>query len=79
MPRDVSLGLPERRKAVGGMLLSMALTSFLTGVTVNHPGVSSVRQLLATAPERTMYTQFGFTDLARSRRWMERPAQPGSV
>ena len=24
---------PERRKAVGGMLLSMALTSFLTGVT----------------------------------------------
>ena len=25
--------LPERRKAVGGMLLSMALTSFLTGVT----------------------------------------------
>jgi N-acetylglucosamine PTS system EIICBA or EIICB component len=25
--------MPERRKAVGGMLLSMALTSFLTGVT----------------------------------------------
>jgi len=25
--------LPERRKALGGMLLSMALTSFLTGVT----------------------------------------------
>jgi len=25
--------LPEKRKAVGGMLLSMALTSFLTGVT----------------------------------------------
>ena len=25
--------LPERRKAVGGMLLSMAMTSFLTGVT----------------------------------------------
>ncbi len=25
--------LPERRKAVGGMLLSLALTSFLTGVT----------------------------------------------
>ena len=25
--------LPERRKAVGGLLLSMALTSFLTGVT----------------------------------------------
>ena len=25
--------LPERRKAVGGMLLSMALTAFLTGVT----------------------------------------------
>jgi N-acetylglucosamine PTS system EIICBA or EIICB component len=25
--------LPERRKAVGGMLMSMALTSFLTGVT----------------------------------------------
>lgn len=25
--------LPERKKAVGGMLLSMALTSFLTGVT----------------------------------------------
>ena len=24
---------PERRKAVGGMLLSLALTSFLTGVT----------------------------------------------
>ena len=25
--------LPERRKAVGGLLLSLALTSFLTGVT----------------------------------------------
>src|SRR6185369_12001324 len=25
--------LPERRKAVGGMLTSMALTAFLTGVT----------------------------------------------
>jgi PTS system N-acetylglucosamine-specific IIC component len=25
--------LPERRKAVGGMLLSLALTAFLTGVT----------------------------------------------
>src|SRR6188474_2099987 len=25
--------LPERRKAVGGLLASMALTSFLTGVT----------------------------------------------
>ena len=24
---------PERRRAVGGLLLSMALTSFLTGVT----------------------------------------------
>jgi len=28
-----STALPERRKAVGGMLASMALTSFLTGVT----------------------------------------------
>jgi hypothetical protein len=57
----------------------LGLGSFLVGVTANHPGVSSVRQLLATAPERTMYTQFGYTDLPRSRRWMERPAQPGSV
>ena len=33
VPGDVSHGAPERRKAVGGMLFSMALTSFLTGVT----------------------------------------------
>ena len=29
----VTLAKPERRKAVGGMLLSLALTSALTGVT----------------------------------------------
>ncbi len=33
LPRDVSRGAPERRRAAGGLLLSMALTSFLTGVT----------------------------------------------
>ena len=27
---------PERRKAVGGLLLSLALTSLLTGVTEDH-------------------------------------------
>ena len=33
LSRHVSHRAPEQRKAVGGMLLSMALTSFLTGVT----------------------------------------------
>jgi hypothetical protein len=51
--------------------------AFLTDVTVNHPGVASTRQFLATAPERTLYTHFGYVDLPRTRRWMERPPQPG--
>jgi GNAT superfamily N-acetyltransferase len=67
---DVFVAADERGHGLG---------SFLTGVTVNHPGVSSVRQFLATAPERTLYANFGYVDLPGTRRWMERPPQPGSA
>ena len=67
---DVFIAAPERGRGLG---------SFLVGVTAGHPGVRDVRQLLATALDRTMYTQFGYVDLPRTRRWMERPAQPGSA
>ena len=52
--------LPERRAAVGGMLLSMALTSFLTGVTEPiefsfmflAPGLYALHALLTGPPWR---------------------------
>ena len=50
------------------------LGSFLTEVATSHPEVASLRQVLSTAPERTLYRQFGFGNLRTPERWQERPA-----
>ncbi len=54
------------------------LGSFLVQVATGHPDVAGIRQVLSTAPERTLYRQFGFGGLAAPERWMERrPARRG--
>jgi GNAT superfamily N-acetyltransferase len=49
------------------------LGSFLVAHTVGHADVASIRQVLMTEPGRSLYRRFGFGDLARTERWMERP------
>jgi GNAT superfamily N-acetyltransferase len=55
------------------------LGSFLVSFAVAHPDIAGLRLVLSTAPERTLYRQFGFDRLAAPERWMERPRgdQPG--
>jgi GNAT superfamily N-acetyltransferase len=48
------------------------LGSFLVEVATSHPDVAAIRQVLSTAPERTLYRQFGFGGLLTPERWMER-------
>jgi GNAT superfamily N-acetyltransferase len=48
------------------------LGSFLVEVAVGHPAVRDIRQVLSTAPERTLYRRHGFQALASPERWMER-------
>jgi GNAT superfamily N-acetyltransferase len=50
------------------------LGGFLVRVATSHPEVAGLRQVLSTAPERTLYLQFGFERLATPERWMERRA-----
>ncbi len=52
------------------------LGSFLVREATSHPEVAGIRQVLSTAPERTLYRQFGFDGLATPERWMERPPAP---
>ena len=47
------------------------LGTFLVEATVSHPDVRGLRQVLATAPERTIYRRFGFVPLPNPDRWME--------
>ncbi len=49
------------------------LGSFLVAHAVEHPDVASIRQVLMAEPGRSIYRRFGFGDLARTERWMERP------
>ena len=49
------------------------LGSFLVRFAVTHPDIAGLRLVLSTAPERTLYRQFGFDRLAAPERWMERP------
>lgn len=49
------------------------LGSFLVAHTVGHPDVAGIRQVLMAEPGRSLYRRFGFGDLARTERWMERP------
>jgi len=48
--------------------------SFLVRMSVEHPGVAGIRQLLMAHPGRSLYRRHGFGDLLRPERWMERPA-----
>ncbi|HUD37433.1 MAG TPA: GNAT family N-acetyltransferase [Streptosporangiaceae bacterium] len=57
---------------VDGAHRGHGLGSFLVRVAVSHPDVAGIRQVLSTAPERTLYRQFGFDNLATPERWMER-------
>jgi len=50
------------------------LGSFLIEVATSHPDVAGLRQVLSTAPERTLYKQFGFEKLRTPERWQERLA-----
>jgi GNAT superfamily N-acetyltransferase len=54
------------------------LGSFLVQVAAGHPDVATIRQVLSTAPERTLYRQFGFDRLAAPERWMERRQAPAA-
>jgi GNAT superfamily N-acetyltransferase len=54
------------------------LGSFLVRVATGHPDVAMIRQVLSTAPERTLYRQFGFDALTSPERWMERRQAPAS-
>jgi GNAT superfamily N-acetyltransferase len=47
------------------------LGSFLVETAIRHPGVLGMRQVLATAPERSLYHRLGFRPLASPERWME--------
>jgi GNAT superfamily N-acetyltransferase len=48
------------------------LGSFLVQVAAGLPDIAGTRQVLSTAPERTLYRQVGFDKLATPERWMER-------
>jgi GNAT superfamily N-acetyltransferase len=52
---------------------SHGLGSFLVAQTVGHPDVAGIRQVLMAEPGRSIYRRYGFGDLARTERWMERP------
>jgi GNAT superfamily N-acetyltransferase len=52
------------------------LGTFLVEAIVRHPDVRGLRQVLATAPERTLYRRFGFVPLPHPDRWLEQ--LPGS-
>jgi len=49
------------------------LGSFFMRVATSHQDVAAIRQVLSTAPERTLYRQFGFDNLRTPERWQERP------
>jgi GNAT superfamily N-acetyltransferase len=57
----------------------LGLGSFLTRVATSHPDVAGLRQVLSTAPERTLYRQFGFDNLRTPERWQERPPAGSSA
>jgi GNAT superfamily N-acetyltransferase len=60
---DVFVDAAHRRHGLG---------SFLIKYTVDHPDVADIRQVLMAEPGRSLYRRFGYSDLARADRWMER-------
>jgi GNAT superfamily N-acetyltransferase len=61
---------------VDGAHRGHGLGSFLVRVATSHPDVAGIRQVLSTAPGRTLYRQFGFDGLGAPERWMERAPAP---
>jgi len=51
------------------------LGSFLVAQAIGHPAVGGIRQVLMAEPGRTIYRRYGYGDLIRAERWMERPAR----
>ena len=51
------------------------LGSFLVRTAIGHPAVRDLRQVLATAPERSLYRRLGYGNLVSPERWMERRAR----
>jgi len=51
------------------------LGTFLVRTAIGHPAVRDLRQVLATAPERSLYRRLGYGNLVSPERWMERPDQ----
>jgi GNAT superfamily N-acetyltransferase len=49
------------------------LGTFLVRTAIDHPAVRDLRQVLATAPERSLYRRLGYQNLISPERWMERP------
>jgi GNAT superfamily N-acetyltransferase len=50
------------------------LAKWLMEVIINHPQLQGFRRwVLATKDAHALYRQFGFDDLKRPERWMERP------
>jgi GNAT superfamily N-acetyltransferase len=49
------------------------LGTFLVETAISHPQVRGLRQILAAEPGRTLYARFGFRQLNKPERWMERP------
>jgi len=58
---------------VDGAHRGRGIGSFLVRTAIAHPGVASIRQVLATRPGRTLYRRHGYVDLISPERWMERP------
>ena len=53
----------------------LGLGSFLVAQAIGHPDVADIRQVLMAEPGRTIYRRFGYDDLLRPERWMERPGR----
>lgn len=49
------------------------LGSFLVAQATGHPAVAQIRQVLMAEPGRSLYRRFGYGDLQRTERWLERP------
>jgi GNAT superfamily N-acetyltransferase len=47
------------------------LGTFLVEAAIGHPDLRGLLQVLATAPERSLYRRLGFVPLGNAERWME--------
>jgi GNAT superfamily N-acetyltransferase len=47
------------------------LGTFLVKTAIGHPDVRGLLQVLATAPDRSLYRRLGYVPLSNPERWME--------